>query len=168
MKKILIILLTFGIGQVYWCKELSHFNEGKGRGANNSEFQLNDNEVLNLDTIDLKKFWIQCVEPLILKDEKRIKCIIEFPLGGEWGFMMGLKKNKEEWCQEDFFENYDNLFDVEVLRKLNELSYLDTEHFNSELLVSIGWKENGVESGIIFRYKKYDGKWKLNVIQAVG
>jgi len=62
MKKILIILLTFGIGQVYWCKELSHFNEGKSRGANNSEFQLNDNEVLNLDTIDLKKFWIQCVE----------------------------------------------------------------------------------------------------------
>ena len=120
------------------------------------------------DSVDLKEFWNESVEPLIQKDKEKLKGIVEFPLRGEWGFMMGLKKDEKEWTQSDFFENYDKLFDDKILRLLKELNYQDVEVFESEILVGIGWTEEGFESGIIFRYKQIDGQWKLYVIQGVG
>ena len=44
------------------------------------------------DSIDLKEFWNESVEPLIQKDYDKLKELIQFPLGGESGFMMELKK----------------------------------------------------------------------------
>lgn len=120
------------------------------------------------DSIDLREFWDKSVEPLIQKDREVLKEIVEFPLGGDWGFMMELKKGAKDWTQSDFFESYDKLFDDMVIGLLKELSYQDAHIFDSEILVSIGWQEGGFESGIIFRYKKIKGRWKLHVIQGVG
>ena len=120
------------------------------------------------DSIDLKEFWNESVEPLIQKDYDKLKELIQFPLGGEWGFMMELKKDEKNWTPSDFFENFDKLFDDRIIGMLEDLNYHDAEIYESEILVGIGWKEEGFESGIIFRYKRIGGQWKLCVIKAVG
>jgi hypothetical protein len=122
------------------------------------------------DSIDLKSFWSESVEPLIIKDFEKIKTIVHFPLEGEWGFMMGLKKDELDWTQVDFIENYDKLFDDKTIGLLKELNYTDAELFNHEILVGIGWKDESEisESGIIFRFKEVNGQWRLCVIQGVG
>ena len=144
MKIILIIFLTFSVSSAF--------------------------SQLKTDSIDLKSFWSEYVEPLIDKDFEKIKSIVHFPLEGEWGFMMELKKDEINWSQVDFIENYDKLFDDKIIGLLKELNYTDAELFNNEILVGIGWKdESGIsESGIIFRYKEVNGQWRLCVIQGVG
>ena len=126
-----------------------------------------------IDTVDMKLFWLESVEPLIQKDTTQLKSIIEFPLGGEWGFIMGLEKDEKDWSQADFFKNYDKLFSPEIISLLKKLNYHDAEIYKpndnlTEILVGIGWEEDGFEKGIVFRYKRINGVWKLYVIQAVG
>ncbi len=172
MKKGLIIILTLviGFGLVWWFNEINRFTGGVIADANNPELHLKDSiiKIKKSNSIDLKEFWNESVEPMIQKDKEKLKEIVEFPLGGEWGFMMELKKDENEWTQSDFFENYNKLFDDKIIRLLKKLNYQDAEIFESEILVGIGWEQDGFEAGIIFRYKKIDGKWKLYVIQAVG
>jgi len=122
----------------------------------------------NTDSIDLREFWAESVQPLIQKDEAKLNEIIEFPLKGQWGYMMGLKKEEQDWTQVDFFKNYDKLFDDRIIELLKSLDYQDAEIVKSEILLGIGWEEEGFESAIIFRYKRIDGQWKLYVIQGVG
>lgn len=122
------------------------------------------------DSIELKTFWSEAVVPFIEKDTNKIKTIVEFPLGGEWGWMMGLDTAPKDWTQSDFINNFDKLFDEKVIGQLKKQTYKDVDILSNNILVSVNWKDDGgeTESGIILRYKYIDGKWKLYMIQGAG
>ncbi|MCK5856911.1 MAG: hypothetical protein KAG64_05440 [Bacteroidales bacterium] len=130
-----------------------------------------------IDSTELKKFWNECVNPIIDNDKDKLEKIIHFPLQGEWGFMMELNKVDRLWTKQDFFDNYGKLFANDLIENLKEQSFKNIEVYNHdngtvELLVSVGWETmiDGFkyESGIIFRFKKFKNDWKLYVIQGVG
>lgn len=128
----------------------------------------------SIDSTELQKFWSESVTPIIDKNLDKLENTVQFPLIGDWGYMMGLKKADSLWTRQDFFDNYDKLFDDKIMKLLKEQNYKDAEVFKhdnlTEILVSVGWKnEDGItESGIIFRFKKFENTWKLYVIQGVG
>lgn len=130
-----------------------------------------------IDSTELKKFWNECVSPIIDYDSNKLEKIIHFPLKGEWGFMMELNKADSLWTKQDFFDNCKKLFTKDLIEKLKVQSFKNVEVYNHdegtvELLVSIGWETiiDGFkdEFGIIFRFKKFKNDWKLYVIQGVG
>ena len=122
----------------------------------------------NSDKIDLELFWKESIEPIIQKDFEKLKTVVEFPLGGEWGFMMGIKKDEKDWTEEDFYSNYNKLFNKKIIKLLEEQSYKDADIFGSEILVGIAWADDDFEQAIILRFRKVGSHWKLFVIQGVG
>lgn len=127
-----------------------------------------------IDSTDLQKFWSESVTPIILKDKKKLESIIQFPLSGDWGYMIGLDKADSLWTQQDFFDNYDKLFNKRVFNSLKNQDFNDAEVISqgtsTEIIVGVGWKdEDGIsEFGILLRFKLIDGIWKLHLIQGVG
>jgi hypothetical protein len=120
------------------------------------------------DSLDLDSFWIEYVQPLIEGNRQKLETFIEFPLDGEWGFMMELDHPPKNWTENDFYDNYSKLFNEETITRLKNTSSKDLEFFKKEILLNIGWKNEEVELGIFFRYIRVNGSWKLHVIQAVG
>ena len=45
---------------------------------------------------DLENFWRYSIMPLIEKDFNKLDDLVTFPLRGEWGFLMGLKKEEKD------------------------------------------------------------------------
>lgn len=119
-----------------------------------------------LDSLAIQNFKEESILPLINKDTEKLSLLIEFPLKGEWGYMMELQKDEKDWTKEDFFENYDKLFDDKVIGILKTLDYENINLYKSEILVGINLADD--EFAIILRYRYIKGKWKLYVIQGVG
>lgn len=88
--------------------------------------------------------------------------------------MIGLDKADSLWTQQDFFDNYDKLFNKRVFNSLKNQDFNDAEVISqgtsTEIIVGVGWKdEDGIsEFGILLRFKLIDGIWKLHLIQGVG
>jgi len=133
--------------------------------------------IISIDTLELKSFWTNCILPIINSDEKKLKQIIHFPLGGEWGYIVGLKKPHILWTERDFYDNLDKLFYPELIDSLKTKTFEDVEVYNhtdelTELLVGVGFETwiDGFkdESAVILRFKQINGKWKLYVFQLAG
>lgn len=130
-----------------------------------------------LDSINLKEFWTSKIVPIINNENVKSKNIFHFPLEGDWGIMMELNKPDSLWTENDFFDNYEVVFNKEVRDKLKIQNHNDVEvsvsnNGDIELLVGVGLvtliDDFNDESGIIFRFRKIDDEWKLYVIQGVG
>lgn len=131
----------------------------------------------NADSTELKLFYEHFVTPLLDKDMHRVKEIVYWPLKGDWGNIMNFTKPKSMWTEDDFYINYDKLFNEAFVRALRRQTWknidmLYRDNGGSELLIGVrhravvgGFKE---DSTVIFRYKRINGHWKLYYIQKIG
>lgn len=150
--------------------EMSH-SEWVGQST---ESKINNTDVKPIvDSLVLMKFWTECIIPLLNKDRKQLESVVHNSIDGEWGFMLELNKPQSEWTQKDFINNYEKLWEGKFIEILKQKSVEDVQIYNenvlilgigSELMID-GFKD---ESGILLRFKKFDNKWKLYVVQGVG
>ena len=75
-------------------------------------------KTISLDSTELKQFWTDCVVPIINLDKDKMQQFVYFPLNGDWGHMVNLKKPQQEWTEEDFYDSLQKLFYPEYIAKL--------------------------------------------------
>ncbi len=130
-----------------------------------------------IDTLELKKFWNDCMLPIMSLDKDQLKQIVNFPLAGDWGHMVGLNKPEEQWTEKEFYSNLQKLFYPEYLDKLKKQTYKDINVYQQDngeinLLVTANFEMTvdnfKTESSTILRFKKINNKWKLYVISHAG
>ncbi len=131
----------------------------------------------NADSTELKIFHKHFVRPFVEHDMERVREIVYWPLKGDWGTIMNFTKPKSLWTEEDFYSNFDKLFNPAFVNALRRQSWknidmLYRENGNSELLIGVrhravvgGFKEDNT---VILRYKRINGHWKLFYIQKIG
>ena len=128
---------------------------------------------LHMSQDDCKIFIQECVDPLIDKNVTKLDSCIQFPLAGDWGYIMGLFVEDFEWNRNDFYENFEKLFTEEFIGELKELDCSDIEIYQGvdylEYVIGIPSSDNSeFESATLLRYRKMKNTWVLVTIQVVG
>lgn len=130
-----------------------------------------------IDTLELKKFWNDCILPIINLDKDKLEQIVYFPLAGDWGYMVGLNKPEELWTEKEFYNNLQKLFHPKYLDKLKKQTFKDISVYRQDdgeinLLVTVNFEKKvrnfKTESSTILRFRKINNKWKLYVISHAG
>jgi hypothetical protein len=125
---------------------------------------------------EMQTFWNECIEPIKNRDTEKLKRVVNFPLGGDWGSIIGPEEGKE-LSEVDFYNNLDSIFYPELLdslrrKTIQDIEVYETENRQAELQLSVGWEkwidDFKAESATIFRFKKINGKWMLCAIQIAG
>ena len=121
--------------------------------------------------------WTNFLQPLIDNKLDSLINYVTFPLQGDWGAMMGHKEPPEKLNKNHFIKGFDKVFTKDFIEKTKKQSYKDissnkSKDGSTEYLFSVGFVTmvDGFkdESGIILRFKKIKGTYKLYVIQGVG
>ncbi len=131
----------------------------------------------NIDTLELKKFWNDCMFPIMKLDKVKLKQIVNFPLAGDWGYMVGLNKSEEQWNEKEFYNHLQKLFYPEYIDKLKKQTYKDVNVYQQDdgeinLLVTVHFEKKvdnfKTESSTILRFRKINNRWMLYVIFHAG
>ncbi len=129
----------------------------------------------HIDSIAIKNFWSECIDPIIAKDSVRLARVVHFPLHGDWGYMVGLEKEESLWTETDFFNHLDSLFHPKLIDELGLMGprsvvVHDLGNGVPELHVIVSfsnWIDDFEdESSVIFRFRVVQGHWRLWTIQA--
>lgn len=120
-----------------------------------------------------QEFWQHYVRPLVDGERSQLDTLVHFPLAGDWGHIMKLEKQPDDWNKEDFYSNYTRLFNTrikEIILKKghDQVQIYDWEDGPQEVVYSISWHDYGFESQILLRYRKIDHRWMLTNIQGAG
>lgn len=130
-----------------------------------------------IDTLELKKFWNDCMFPIMNLDKNRLKQIVNFPLAGDWGHLIGLNKPEEQWTEKEFYNHLQKLFYPEYLDKLKKQTYKDINVYQQDdgeinLLVTVHFEKRidnvKTESSTILRFRKINNRWMLYVFIHAG
>jgi hypothetical protein len=129
------------------------------------------------DSTLIKEFWKTTIAPLISGDTVQFIDRVNFPLQGEWGFIMELDKPQSKWNKQDFEQHFSKLFKADVIKQLEKGGYnaVNLKKENGKIAeLQIGYGEEYIEdgmkfeSGIIFHFRKINGVYKLYLVHAVG
>lgn len=135
------------------------------------------NEKPKVSSQEMQAFWNECVEPMKSLDKEKLKKCVNFPLGGDWGYIVGFEKDGKELSEDDFYNNLDSIFYPELMdslrrKTIQDVEIYETEDRQTELLLSIGWEkwidDFKAESATIYRFKKINSRWMLYAIQVAG
>lgn len=128
------------------------------------------------DKIVRRTIWTTFFVPLLKQQKDSVINYVDFPLSGDWGYIMGYKKSTTELKKTDFIKGYDKLFTEEFIRTANRFSECEIiirKHDGwTEYVFEIGFSKvvDGMkhESGLFLKFKKIKGVYKLYTVQAVG
>jgi len=125
---------------------------------------------IEVDSTEKIKFWNEYVIPILKRDEEKVIATVDFPLKGEWAYMVGLKKTGTDATRTDFIDNYDKLFNDDFIDALSRQSYKDLYLDNgiSNISFGVGKSTDGYESSVILKYIQVDSIYKLRSIQGAG
>ncbi|HXA02390.1 MAG TPA: hypothetical protein VNW99_10405 [Cytophagaceae bacterium] len=124
----------------------------------------------DIDSNERIKFWNDYVVPILKQEREKVISSIDFPLEGEWAYMIGLKKTGIEATRSEFIENYDKLFNHDFMNALSKQSYKDLYLDNgvSNISFGVGKSTGDYEGSVILKYIQVDSIYKLRFIQGAG
>lgn len=128
---------------------------------------------LKIGGSDCELFLQESLDPLINKDFRRLDSCVQFPLAGDWGFVMGLFVKDFQWNRKDFYMHFEKLFTPYFIEELRKIDCSDIEIYQGEgdleYIVSIPSQEiSDFENATLLRYRKIEKRWVLVTIQVVG
>lgn len=125
---------------------------------------------------ELKLLWNNEVQALVKLDRKAIRTQCASYIGGEWGWVIGLEKNEDEWSVEDFLMHVEEILDAELRENLqygdpSMIEVVETdEGYELQIAIFSSFEEDGeiYESAVFIIYTEEEGKWKLSAIRYAG
>lgn len=125
---------------------------------------------------ELKAVWDNQIKAIIDLDNDKIREYCAPYVGGEWGYVIGLETEAEEWTVADLLASSFLIFDDQMR---GDLKYGDPsmfelvegeEGYELHLVLFSFFEEEGemYESATILVYRLYEGEWKLSAIQYAG
>ncbi len=173
MKTLLFILslILFSCGRTTNCNDLPINKDTLNTTvSNNISNKADDKSKVNNQ--ELIAFWNSAIEPFIKKDKKTVISNIDFPLKGDWSFILDIEQDKDIITKEEFIKNYDYLINKDFLKSLSKQTYNDiTEYKSNDTLfydVSLVRKLGKTEGGLVLTFYKKGNSYLLNKYSEVG
>lgn len=126
--------------------------------------------------VELKAIWDNQVQAIVKLDKAGIRKQCASYVAGEWGWVIGLESNEDDWSVDDLVNNADLIFDEELRENLqygdpSMLEVVETESgYEVQLAIFSSFEDEGdvYESAVFIIYSKIEGIWKLSAIQYAG
>jgi len=125
---------------------------------------------------ELKSIWDHQVKAILNLDLEGIRKQCAPSVAGEWGWVIGLESDQEDWTIDDLVDNADIIFDEELRENLqygdpSMLEVIETDNgYEVQLAIYSTFEDEGevYESAVFIIYSKMEGQWKLSAIQYAG
>lgn len=133
-----------------------------------------EDELFAPDTLgfDKKALWNRCIQPMCDGDSIAFAELVQFPLMGEWGYVMELDKPEELWNKQDFIDNWSKLINDLFHDQVCAESFENFEVWMNEGVptVDVAYSESfdGLESAVIFRFQKVRTEWTMVAVFVAG
>jgi len=136
-------------------------------------FTVHAQKNYKIDTNDTKKIWKHCIIPIIENKKNKVLSTINFPLEGDWAFMMGLKKEGKDATKNEFLKNYDRFFNDSLKSMLTNLDYNAFDSYESKKgtvyriagsrIINGEW-----EASVVLHYRKIGNEFYMIRINGIG
>lgn len=129
-------------------------------------------DVTEIDSTEQRAFWNNVVIPILDKDRETVLSNMNFPVSGDWTFMMQLKKEPDVATKEDFAKVYDRFFNSDFIKSISAQTYSNIPGYKNKdttwFTISLGRSYGEYEGGLMLEYIKINGKYKLTTVHGAG
>lgn len=169
MKKIIALLLLLSL---YNCKK----TEKETNVQNTTSEFITWKTLTKEEQKEINQFWNNfknCIQTN--QKEKVIQCI-QFPLEGEWGFAIGLKKEGNQLTKKDFENGYEKIFTKKIkdqiinssIDSLSFISHSKQPAIAFRFVANLNTQNDEFESSRFFNFRKTEKGYKLYLIWHAG
>lgn len=131
-----------------------------------------DNKNGKADTAAQISFWQTVAKPILEKDKKKVLARFDFPVAGDWTYMVGLKKEAEKATKADFLKHYNKFFNEDFIAALSAQSFTNVNvsvaNDTTWCTLAVGRKHSEGESSVLLSGFRKNRDFRIKLIFASG